>query len=268
MPTPLRAHLARAAAIAITLALSGAAAAAGSPIEIRVVHDGEPVHLVLPADAPRGRKERDALELDGWDAIAPLARVLRKQPGADTVLATLREHARDQGRVISNASFLHANEDDGMSALRAARWGYRAAPQTAEQVAVWFRGELAPAADALRVRFALQTYAIESKVEDVELELVWHGPPNAGVDAAARGQAWAAEGASAYHAALRAATGALIALFEAGRQDRLPKAALGRGRVAGVAQVLVLVGETDERVLARDDDVFHSAPRAAWTPQP
>ena len=252
--------------LSIVACLAAARASAAAPIEFRVVHDGTALHLVLPPDAPKDRKQREAMELDGWEALGPLMRATRKSEVADALAQRLKQWALGQGRLVSNDS-VHRSDAEGSDALRPLLRDFRRGPRTAEQVALWQRAELTPAGDVLVVRYALESFAVDDGVEDAEFTLEWRSAPIAGADATARIAAWAAADAAAFRAALASASDALIAAFGWARRDPPVARTAPRGTIAGVEGQLAVVAEDAERVLALgDDDDLHSVPRAAWTP--
>jgi len=249
-------------------ALAGVAAQAAAPIEMRVAHDGEPLHLVLPADVPKDRKVREAIEIDAWDALGPLMRVTRQRPTSESMLESLRGWARGAGRVISNSS-LQRDQNDGYAALRGALGDFRRGPRSAEQVAIWARAEFSPAVDVLVMRFALESRAKDDDTEDTEFTLDWRSAPAPGGTAIERGAHWAAADGAAFRAAIAAATLVLVELFQQGRRDALPAGGPMRGRAAGLAPKFSLVSRQDGRVLLLgDDDEYLSLPETQWTPQP
>jgi hypothetical protein len=255
-------------AILLAFGLWAGATAAADPsaLELRLVHDGELVHLSLPTT--KDTKAREQMEMDGWEALAPLSRVLRTQPEADALRTELHAWGKATGRVLT-VSAMKMSGDDGKEALHYARIQYRASHQTAEQASVWARVELPPSADVMVVRLALDSYSVDDGIEDVAFKLEWRSAPAPGEDATVRGKYWASDGAAPFRAEVRKGLMAALDLFEAGRHDKLPVAGAALGRVAGFAKPLAVVRDDGERVLLSDgDEGYLSVPRVAWTPLP
>jgi hypothetical protein len=258
----------RYAFVALAFWVGSAVTAAPSALELRLVHGRESVYLALPEETSRNRKAIEQMEVDGWEALAPLTRALRAQPASDTFLVELRRWGKTQGRVLTVSEMIQGG-DVGRDVLDYARVQYRGDRQTAEQADVWVRAELPPGAEALTLHMSLKSYAMDDGVEDVEFDFDWRSAPVVGEDAVARGKHWASDGAAPFHSELRTAIVALIDLFEAGRHDALPVAGPLRGQAVGSAKRLGLVRVDGERVLLiDDDDKYFVVPSAEWTVKP
>lgn len=251
--------------VLLLAALHGAAvpvaAATHAPFDVRLVHDGEALRLTMPAAAPKA--QHPALEASGWEALAPVMRVLRKKPPSQTVLDELRDRTRASGALVSNSSKTWDGAE-GQAALRMTLMSFRRPQRTSNQVAVWSRLEAEPAADVLRVRFALHSYELDDDAENVELDLEYWSAPMPGADPLARGTAWAADDGKAIDALLGEAVGALRALYLEARAERLPAEGPRSGTLARIKKPLRLAREDGARLLLRRDDTFYSVPRESW----
>lgn len=268
--------------LAFALALVATQARASS-YEFRLVQDGEPLHVALPAAESGGffrnrskaraaLQAREAIEQQAWSTLLPLSRALRAKPANVTVLTATHDWALATGAVVSNNG-IDLSDELGRDALDTTFRRFRGTSRTAEQVALWVRVEVEPTTQELIVLLALRSRAYDDGFEDADLALVWRSAPPPGADPAARVRHWADAEAAPFHAELRAAVDELLGLFVAARRGVAPAAGTERGHFATFRSPLGVVRGDAERLLARSvapkaEPDYYSAPRAGWSSEP